>query len=293
MRLPHLFLVVLITLLWGMNFVAVAHIVRDFPPILANALRFGVVLVLLLPYLRRVPGQMSILLAIAFLMGVAHFGSMFLAMAIATDIAPIAIVAQVTVPLSTLLAVLVLGERIGPWRISGLMLSFSGVLIFGLDPAGMSQTNAIALIVFSALVYSIVAILMRRIKGAAPMTVQAWIAMAAVPGSLLLTLGLESGQWAALSGASWQSYGLIAYSALAASIIGHGGVYYLYQRYPVSTVSPFLLLAPVWAVLGAVVVMGEQLDWRDLLGGALTLAGVLIVTIRTRDPRLIETAEKI
>ncbi len=293
MRAPHLLLAVTITLLWGLNFVAVAYIVRDFPPILANALRFGVVLVVLLPFLKRVPGQMGILLAIAFLMGVVHFGSMFLAMAIATDISPIAIVAQVTVPLSTLLAVLVLGERIGLWRIAGLALSFSGVLIFGLDPAGMSQTNAVALIVFSALVYSIVAILMRRIRGAAPMTVQAWIAMAAVPGSLLLTLGLENGQMAALAAAPWQSYGLVVYSALAASIIGHGGVYYLYQRYPVSTVSPFLLLAPVWAVLAAVIVMGERLDWRDLLGGALTLAGVLIVTIRTRDPRLIETAEKI
>jgi len=293
MRAPHLLLAVTITLLWGLNFVAVAYIVRDFPPILANALRFGVVLVVLLPFLKRVPGQMGILLAIAFLMGVVHFGSMFLAMAIATDISPIAIVAQVTVPLSTLLAVLVLGERIGVWRIAGLALSFSGVLIFGLDPAGMSQTNAVALIVFSALVYSIVAILMRRIRGAAPMTVQAWIAMAAVPGSLLLTLGLESGQMAALAAAPWESYGLVVYSALAASIIGHGGVYYLYQRYPVSTVSPFLLLAPVWAVLAAVIVMGERLDWRDLLGGALTLAGVLIVTIRTRDPRLIETAEKI
>ena len=282
MRAPHLFLVLAINLLWGLNFVAIAIAVEHLPAIFTNALRFFLVLLLLLPFLRRVPGQMGVLLAIAFIMGVAHFGSVFLAVGIAENIAPIAVAAQTNVPLATLLAVLVLGERIGVWRSAGILLSFAGVVVMGLEPGGFDQLDALSLILFSALAYAVAAILMRRIRGASPMTVQAWTALAAVPGSLLLSLGLEEGQLAALSTAPWASFAGVIYAAIAASIVGHGGMYYLLQRYPVTTVTPYLLLAPVFAVLSAIFILGERLEPQEIVGGALILSGVLTITLRQK-----------
>jgi len=79
----HLLLILAISLLWGLNFVAIAKAVEGLPPLFANAMRFGVVLLVLLPFLKRVEGQMPILFGIAFLMGVVHFGAVFLAMALA------------------------------------------------------------------------------------------------------------------------------------------------------------------------------------------------------------------
>jgi len=294
MSAPHLLLMLAINLLWGMNFVAVAIAVEHIPAIFTNALRFSLVLLLLLPYLRRVPGQMGFLLAIAFIMGVAHFGSIFLAVGIAEDIAPIAVAAQTNVPLATLLAVLVLGERIGVWRSGGVVLSFIGVIVMGLEPSGLGQVDALALVLFSALAYAVAAILMRRIRGASPMTVQAWTALAAVPGSLLLSLGLEQGQLTALEAAPWTSLVGVVYTAVAASIIGHGGMYYLLQRYPVSTVTPFLLLAPLFAVLSAILILGERLEPQEIVGGLLTLAGVLVITLRQKRRRpLAQAAEEL
>jgi len=278
----HLLLALGINFLWGFNFVAIATALESLPPLLSNALRFSLVLLLLLPFLTRVRGQMGILLAIAFIMGVMHFGMIFLAMAVAIDIAPVAIAAQTNVPFATLLAVLILGERIGFWRVGGIALSFIGVLIMGLEPKGLDQINALALILFSALAYAVAAILMRRIRGASPMTVQAWTAATAVPGSLLLSAGLENGQIDALASAPWQAYGGIAYAALAASIVGHGGMYYLIQRYPVTVVAPYFLLAPLFAVISAVLILGERLGLQEIVGGALTLAGVFVITLRQK-----------
>lgn len=283
MSLIHLLLVLAINMVWGLNFVAIAIAVEHFPPILANCLRFSVVLLLLAPFLRRVEGQMGILLSIALLLGVVHFGTVFLAMAVATDMAPIAIAAQTNVPFATLLAIIFLGERIGIWRIIGISLSFVGVVIIGFEPGGFNQIDAIALTLFSALSYAVVAILMRRIKGAGPMNVQAFVALAAVPGSILLSAGTETGQIEALTQAPTIAWIAIIYSGIGASIIGHGGMYVLFQRYPVTTVAPFMLLAPVFAVVAALLLLGESLSLYDIIGGIITLLGVLIITLRARN----------
>jgi O-acetylserine/cysteine efflux transporter len=42
-----------------------------------------------------------------------------------------------------------------------------------------------------------------------------------------------------------------------------------------------LLLAPVLAVVLGVLVWGDQLTWKLLLGGSMTLAGVVVVTLKT------------
>lgn len=282
MRLPHLMLALLINASWGFNFVAVKWAVADFPPIFANSLRFGVVLVLLIYFLRPVAGQMRRVLSLAILMGVMHFGFVFTAMANATDLAPIALVAQTSVPMSTALAILFLGERIGWRRTMGLALSFGGVLVIGFDPAVFHQPLAVLLTLAAAFIYGISAVMMRRIRGVGAMTIQAWIALAAVPGSLLVSLVFEVGQLAALQNASVLAWGAVFYTAIGASIIGHGGMYFLFQRYEVSTVSPYMLTTPLFAVTFSMIIFGETLSWHELLGGLIVMSGVTIITLRNR-----------
>jgi O-acetylserine/cysteine efflux transporter len=53
-------------------------------------------------------------------------------------------------------------------------------------------------------------------------------------------------------------------------------------RYPVPVVMPVLLLLPVAAIAGAVVMLGEVPDPRVLVGGGVVIAGVAIVVV---DPR--------
>jgi len=72
------------------------------------------------------------------------------------------------------------------------------------------------------------------------------------------------------------------YSALGASLIGHGIVYHLLGRYPVSITTPLMLLTPVLAVAFGVLLWGDVLTWRLILGGAMTLAGIVVITVPTR-----------
>jgi hypothetical protein len=73
----------------------------------------------------------------------------------------------------------------------------------------------------------------------------------------------------------------VAFTALVSNLIAHAGIFWLLQRYEVSTISPLTLLTPIWAVIFGVTLLGDTLTWRMALGGAVTLFGVGIVAIRS------------
>ena len=105
----------------------------------------------------------------------------------------------------------------------------------------------------------------------------AWIALVASPSLLLLSSVFESGQVQILSNVSFIDYWTPVYSAVGASIIGHGIVYYLLGRYPVSIVTPLLLPTPIFATFLGVIIFGDVLGWKMIVGGLMTLLGVMML----------------
>jgi O-acetylserine/cysteine efflux transporter len=279
-----LLLALLANAAWSVNFLAGKAGVEHFPPLLFSALRFTVLLLLLLPWLRWQPGKMRQVLQISGVLGVLHFSLIFIGLDASGDIASVAIAAQLYVPFSALLAVVWLGERLDRRRVAGITAAFAGVLVIGLDPTVFAHLDALAWIVGAALAMAVATILMRRLPGVGVFTLQAWIGAVATPSLLLMSLLLEQGQVEALHTAGWFDFALPVYSAIGASLVGHGIVYHLLTRYPVSLITPLLLLAPVLAVLLGVLFWGDQPTWKLLLGGLMTLIGVAIVTTKTPKP---------
>lgn len=276
-------LLLFVCLIWAGNFVAVAFTVTQLPPVLCTVLRFAMVLVLLLPFLRPpARDQWPLLVAVCLTIGALHFGLIFLALSRSEDVSSVAILMQTYVPMTTLLAVLFLGERVG-WRTSAAVgLAFSGVLLVGFDPLVLGQLDALGLILVSALCLAVGTVMMRRLRGIGMFSFQAWNAAISLPFLAALSTWLEPGAWHGIAAASPGVWAALAYSAVGASIIGHGSFYRLIQKHPVTEVTPYLLLVPILAVVLAVLVWGDRPGWRLLVGGGLVLAGVMWVNIRAR-----------
>jgi O-acetylserine/cysteine efflux transporter len=83
-----------------------------------------------------------------------------------------------------------------------------------------------------------------------------------------------------MASAPWLGWATVAYTGLVASIVGHGVFFALVQRHPVSSIMPYLLLTPLTAVIFGVLLWGDRPGWRLLVGGALVLSGIFVVTIR-------------
>lgn len=284
MPLLHRIAVLLICVIWAGNFIASAIAVDHLPPITTTALRFSFVLVLLWPWLKPpAKDQWLNLLMACWCMGALHFSLVFTALSRSADVSSLAILLQVYVPMSTLLAVLVLGERIG-WRTwSGIGLAFSGVLIVGLDPLVLSQLDVVGLALASAFFLALGTVFMRRVQGVGLFNFQAWNALFSLVPLALLAIWLES-PFDAISGMPLNSpaWSAVAYSAIGSSIVGHGIFYWLVQRHEINTVTPYLLLVPVLAVALGVLIRGDQPGQRLLAGGGMVILGVLWVTLRAR-----------
>jgi O-acetylserine/cysteine efflux transporter len=111
---------------------------------------------------------------------------------------------------------------------------------------------------------------------------QAWTAVIVLPLLAAISGLLEHDQLAALRGAQWEHWGSVVYSALLASLVGHGLFFFLVQRHPVSSVMPYLQLTPVLAVAFGILAWGDRPGWRLLAGGALVIVGILLITLRAR-----------
>ncbi|MFW5926408.1 MAG: EamA family transporter, partial [Wenzhouxiangella sp.] len=80
MPVSHLLLLMFICLVWAGNFIAAAWAVRIIEPVTFTVVRFGMVLVLLLPLLRfPVQRQWPVLIGCCLTMGTIHFGLVFFA----------------------------------------------------------------------------------------------------------------------------------------------------------------------------------------------------------------------
>ena len=280
----HFLLLFAICLIWAGNFIAAAFAVGELEPITFTVARYLLVLLLVFPLLRwPARDQWWRLLACCWTMGALHFALVFLALGRSTDVSSVALLMQIYIPMSTLLAIVLLGERIG-WRsASGIAIAFCGVLVMGLDPLVLAQIDVVILVLVSAFVLALGTILMRGLKGVGVLNFQAWNAALSLPPLLLLAVLIEDPVTSRVAASGQPGVWLaVAYSAIGASIIGHGGFYWLIQRHEVNRITPYLLLVPVLAVLLGILIWGDRPGPRLLLGGGLVLAGVLWITLRAR-----------
>lgn len=251
-----------------------------FGPLLFITLRFAIVLGLLALFLRWVPGQMWRIMSIGLCLGAGHYSLMFYGVYLAGSLSSVAITSQLTVPFSTLLAVIFLGERIAWLRITAIAISFAGVILIGFEPVGPEHLMALFLTTLSSAAMAAATIMMRQLKQVAVFNLQAWIALYATVSMSIMTLLLEQPDWTIIKAIPLHAYWTAAYSAIGATIIGHGLLYYLLQRYSINNVAPLISLSTVFAIAFGIWILGDVLTIRIAIGGALTLLGVTIVAIR-------------
>jgi O-acetylserine/cysteine efflux transporter len=275
-------LLLLIVLAWAGNFLTSALALREIPPFLFTALRFALLALPLVFFIKRpAVGQWPRMLAVGLCVGVLHFGLSFLALKMSGDLSSPAIVMQSYVPMTTLLAWAVLGERFA-WRTGvAIALSFSGVLVLGFDPLVLDRPLALLVMLVSASFLALGTVLMKGLRNLDVFSQQGWMALIALLPLLTISLLVEPHGLSQLASASWVAWAGGIYAAFVSSLLGHGLYYVLVQRYPVAQVTPWLLLVPVFAVALGIAFWGDRPGPRLWLGGAMVLGGVLIIALRT------------
>jgi O-acetylserine/cysteine efflux transporter len=184
--------------------------------------------------------------------------------------------------------VALLDEAVRWRRWTGILLSFIGVAVMGFDPHIADRWESLALVIGSAFVGALGLIAVKKLRGFTPVELLAWTAWIGLPFLLLTTLRVEEPDFMQLlHDVTWKGWSALAFAAIGASVIAHTAYFHLVQKYPVTSVAPLTTLSPVFSVIFGVTLLGDPLSLQILIGGACTLAGVVIITVREK--RIVDT----
>lgn len=281
MSLRDFALLTAMCLVWAINNVLSKYIVSsmEVPPLFYAAARFAIVALVTFPFLRPVPKPLWRILAVALLMGGGNFALLFVGLKYSTP-SSAAVVLQLGLPMTTLLSVLMLGERIRWRRGLGIVLTFGGALVVMWNPHGVSITAGLMLVAAAAFSGSLGAVLMKQLEAMKPLAYQAWVGMVSVWPLAALSFWLEPHGVDKAVAAGWPFVGALVFSALIVSLVAHTVYYLLIQRHEANLVSALTLMTPLFTIALGVALMGDPFGPRMAIGSAVALAGVLIIALR-------------
>lgn len=285
MKPADLALTLFIMLVWGLNFVAAKWGLEQFPPILMIALRFAIVAILLLPFVKMPRDKMAGILALSFTLGGVHFGLMFTGLR-DLDASAAAIATQLQVPFAAIIAAVVLKDTLGWRRIAGMAIAFIGIVIMAGEPRFSDDLTPLFMVIAATFMWAVANIQIKKLGAVDGFALNAYLGLLATPQLLLASALLETGQIEAIRQADWLGWLSVAYMAILVTLVSYALWFRILRRYPVNLAMPFTLLVPVFGVLSAVLLLNEPLGWRVVLGGIATIAGVAIIVLRR--PRLAE-----
>jgi drug/metabolite transporter (DMT)-like permease len=271
--------------IWGASFMFMRVAAGDFGPFPLVEMRLAFGALVLTPFLWRARAQFTGVLCLR-IAGIAMMNATvpLTLFAWAAERAPAGIGAisnGMTVMFAALVAYLFFGERIGTWRLVGLITGFVGVAILASGKtAGVSVAPAALAGTAASLCYGIGINLVRRYLTPYP---PAAVAAAALASGALVVSPLAALTWPhhPLPAASWAS-------ALLLGVLCTGFAFVLYYRLVArigaARTSTVTYLIPLFGVVWAWLLLGEPVTLTMALAGALILAGVALSQQRAGKP---------
>jgi drug/metabolite transporter (DMT)-like permease len=176
------------------------------------------------------------------------------------------------------LALLMLGERFSLLAWVGTFVSFGGVGLIALGEGDGLTLNQGALLVFAGAVCAAFSNIVQKplFKTHRPVTVAAWNM---VIGALCLAPALPSGM-AQASTADTAGLFAAVYLGLVPSLVAYASWAVALSRLPAARASNFLYCVPPVATLMGFLWLGELPGPLGIIGGLLTLGGVVIVNVK-------------
>jgi drug/metabolite transporter (DMT)-like permease len=274
-------------LLFGLSFVATKYALMSIPPFTLIFLRFCIASLFLgIFYLRKRSRKLEredrwrMILTSLIVPGLYFLAETYgLKLSSATSVSLLV----ATIPIfAAIFAFLLLKERIGTWRGTGIALSVIGVgtILTSVpgETAGWQMVRAGNLLGLGAALCAALYMALGRdlLSRYSPLTITTFQALAAVLIFFpLASLELFTHQWVEPDALTFAA---VIYLALFCSVLAFFLWNYGISRLEASKAAIFTNLVPVFTVFGAYFLLGEKIFVGQMIGGALVIGGVTLAS---------------
>jgi O-acetylserine/cysteine efflux transporter len=284
LNLFHQLIALVVTLIWGTNFVFIRYGLDELAPFTFAALRFLLVafpLVLIFP---RPNSPWRYLISYGLFIGFGQFGLLFWAMQANISPGLASLIIQMQVFFTILLAVVFAQERLNLSQVLALVVCFCGLLTIIVFTDAQTTSIGVAVTLVAAASWSAGNLI---VKGAGKVDILAfiaWSSMFAVPPLAAMAWYFEgpAGIYQDLLDTSWRGWAVVFWQSIGNTLIGYGLWNMLLSRYSAATVAPWALLVPVFGMSASAMLLDESMPWWKLLAMGLIFGGLALNMLAVR-----------
>ncbi len=288
---------VLVTLFWGGTFVAGRMIAQDLPHMTIAFLRFGIATIILLVMARQMEGGLPRLnlrqFIATFLLGVTGvflYNLFFLAALERMPAGRTALMVSLSPIITSILAAVIIGEKLGWRRWSGIALGFVGVAIIVTKGDVLNAMRSIGensdwgelFMVGAILSWATYTIISRfALKGLSPIATTTY---AMIFGTAMILVGMmfELDQLS-MQMLNWRNTLILLYMGALGSAMSFIWFSEGVKQIGASRTVVFTNLVPVFGVLLGFLVLDEPILWSMVIGGVIVIAGVSLTNWSSPD----------
>jgi len=267
---------VLATFVWGLTFIFIKLGVEAAPPFTLTALRFAAAAFPLVLFVRPPEAPWRLVVAYGFLIGVAQFGLLFLAVREGMPVGLASLVVQAQVYFTLVFTTLLFGERPTSAQIGGALISLAGMALIG-SARAQAGLWPFLLTLAAAACWGAGNAMGKRIGRVDPLALVAWSSLVAPVPMLALSYALEPARTlAAVTQPSWALLVSVFALAWGGTLFSYATWARLLSRYPAGAVAPFALLVPIVGMAAARILFGEATRPVEWAGALLVMAGLAV-----------------
>jgi O-acetylserine/cysteine efflux transporter len=284
MPIPHLLLVLLVILIWGINFIFVKLGLQEIPPLLLCALRFLFASVPAVFFIKPPDLPVKTVAAYGLFMFALQFSLIFISMHVGMTPGMASLIMQVQVFFSLFFAAIIFGERPKATQIFGALVSFAGIGIVAFHFDQNVSLLGFLLILGSAASWGVGNLIAKKLKPNHLISVVVWSTFIICLPMFALSLIFEgpASLVSTYHNITWKGFGSLLYIVYASTWLGYGAWNWLLGKYPVNVIVPFTLLVPLVGIVSSVIVFDEPFQSWKCVACLLVISGLCINILSSR-----------
>ncbi|HSX37311.1 MAG TPA: EamA family transporter [Chlamydiales bacterium] len=284
MSFIQLLLICLLVLVWGVNFVVIKLGLDGFPPLFLVFTRFFLTSIPAVFFFKRPKAPFSKVVLYGLVIFALQFSLFFIGMQLGMPPGLAALVIQIHIFFSLILAVIFFREKINFWQILGAIVSFLGIAYAGWHVSGQASLVGFILVIIAAAFWGCGSAISKSIGKVNMVGLVVWGSLVAWPVLLAFSLLLEGPALIlqSLENISWVTAGSVCYLTYLSTLFGYGLWSWLLHHLPLSRVAPFTLFVPVVAMAASAWMFNEPLQTWKIYSSVLIIGGLVLNFLSSR-----------